>query len=91
MASLQSVTQHRTQVYFPKDLFRAIKKASRKEDVSMAEIIRRAVIREIGIKKRVKEKTREKKRIWRKFFAHAGIGSGPKDLSYNHDKYFEHQ
>lgn len=91
MADFQSVTQHRTQVYFPKDLFMEIKKASRREDVSIAEIIRRAVIKEVKGGKKVETKVKEKEKVWKQFFASAGIGSGPKDLSYNHDKYFEHK
>jgi len=91
MVNLQPVTQHRTQVYFPEDLFREIKKTSQKEDISIAEIIRRAVKKEIEVEGKMKTKEKEKKKVWKKFLASAGIGSGPKDLSFHHDQYFKHQ
>lgn len=91
MANLQAVSQHRTQVYFPEDLFRAIKKASQKEDISIAEIIRRAVKKEIKHEEKPGKIKAKKEKVWKKFLASAGVGSGPKDLSIHHDRYFEHQ
>lgn len=89
MENLQSVTKHRTQVYFPKDLFHRIKKMSKRQDVSISEIIRRAVQKEFGLPEDDGTKNKKKVMAWKKFFANAGIGKGPKDLSFNHDKYFE--
>lgn len=88
MANSNSVTKHRTQVYFPSDLFRKIKRISREKDISIAEIIRRAVIKEIDWQGGRRAGIRGKELAWKKFFAQAGIDKGPKDLSYRHDKYF---
>lgn len=41
-----------------------------------------------GLVSQVKARPKAKKRAWDEFLAAAGIGKGPKDLSYNHDKYF---
>ena len=91
MANLQPVTQHRTQVYFPEDLFKEIKKTSQKEDISIAEIIRRAVRKEIEVEGKMETREKEKEKVWKEFLASAGIGSGPRDLSFHHDQYSEHQ
>lgn len=34
-----------------------------------------------------KEDKKEKEKAWREFYKLVGIGKGPKDLSYSHDRY----
>lgn len=85
MPSLEPVTTHRSQLYLPASLYRKIKERIKEEDISMAEFIRRLIKKELRVKEIEKEK--EKERAWQKFLAAAGIGTGPKDLSYNHDRY----
>lgn len=91
MTNPHPVTKHRTQVYFPGDLFRKVKKMSKRHDVSIAAIIRQAVKREVGWREKKKKKDKERELAWQRFLADAGIGKGPKDLSYRHDKYFEYK
>ncbi len=82
----QPVSQHRTQVYFPAHLYRAVKEKAKKEDVSIAKIIRQAVEKEVGKEEHVNQMERDK--AWEEFFKLAGIGkSREHDLSINHDKY----
>lgn len=86
MDTRQPVSQHRTQVYFPDDLYKAVKEKAKKEDSSIAAIIRKAVEKEVGKEERANQK--EKDKAWKEFFKLAGIGkSGLHDLSVNHDKY----
>lgn len=86
MNTTQPVSQHRTQVYFPDNLYRAVKERAKKEDMSIAKIIRQAVEKEIGKEERANQKEQDK--AWKKLFKLAGIGkSGLHDLSVNHDKY----
>lgn len=89
MDGLEPVTQHRTQLYLPTSLYQKVKQKAEEENISMAKLFRSLLEEkfkvEVGRRKGAKEK------VWQKFFASAGIGSGPKDLSYHHDRYFEHQ
>ena len=78
------VTDHRTQVYFPRELFAALKRKAAEEEVSIAELVRRAVAKELGRE----EGEERKKKAWQRFLKAAGLGRGPKDLARKHDKYF---
>lgn len=78
-----SVAEKRTQVYFPADLYKEVKKRARKESRSSAAIIRDAVSQYL-------EKEEEKEIDWENdpIFRLAGImDSGLGDLSVNHDYY----
>ncbi len=78
-----AVSEKRTQVYFPLNLYRKIERTARKESKSSAQIIREAV--ELYL-----EKKKEKEIDWENdpFFKLVGImKSGAGDLSVNHDHY----
>lgn len=69
----------RTQVYLPDELYQNIKLVAKKEKKSAAQIVRRALERELEEKKQtVGEAFLELSKI---------AAKGPKDLSTNHDKY----
>ncbi len=88
MQASQLVSQHRTQVYFPNDLYRAVKERAKKEDSSIAQVIRKAVEKEVAEEKHINQKEREK--VWKEFMKAAGIGNSKLgDLSVHHDKYFD--
>mgnify|MGYP001593677672 CR=1 FL=1 len=75
------VSEKRTQVYFPKDVYRRIEKKARKEAKSSAAIIREAVLRYLE---------EEREIDWENdpIFKLAGIiASDEGDLSVNHDHY----
>lgn len=88
MSSKHPITQHRTQVYFPDYLYKAVKERAKKNDSSIAEVIRKAVEKELARKMHINAKEREK--AWKEFMKAGEIaGSGLGDLSRNHDKYFD--
>ena len=87
MNNLEPVTCHRTQLYLPASLYWKVKAKTKEENISFAEFMRQLIKKELEIKEKARERTKEKS--WGRFLAAAGIGKGPKDLSYNHDKYFE--
>lgn len=87
MSNTQLVSEHRTQVYFPRDLYRAVKERAKKEEKSIAKIIRRAVEKEVLMERKSNQKKRDK--VWKEFLSLSGIGSGPSDLSENHDSYID--
>lgn len=75
------VSEKRTQVYFPKELYRRIEKKAKKESKSSAAIIREAVERYLG---------EEQEIDWENdpFFKAKGFfESADGDLSTNHDHY----
>jgi predicted transcriptional regulator len=75
------VSEKRTQVYFPKDLYRRLEKKAKIESKSSAAVIREAVERYL---------TEEREIDWENdpIFKLAGImESGAGDLSVNHDHY----
>jgi len=75
------VSEKRTQVYFPKELFRRLEKKAKKESKSSAAVIREAVERYL-------EQEREIDWDNDPIFKLAGImDSGVGDLSVNHDHY----
>lgn len=77
-----AVSEKRTQVYFPLELYRKVEKKARRESKSMASVVREAV------EKYVAEE--EKEIDWENdpFFKLVGIvKSGVRDLSINHDHY----
>ena len=76
------VSEKRTQVYFPNEVYRKIQKQAREEDKSSAQIIREAV------DKFLKEKNRAIDWQNDPFFQAVGIlESEAGDLSENHDAY----
>lgn len=78
-----SVSEKRTQVYFPTELYKKVEKRAKKESRSSAAIIREAVAQYL-------EKEEEKEIDWENdpIFKLAGImSSGLGDLSVNHDYY----
>jgi len=82
MSIIQQSTQHRTQLYLPKSLYRKIKARSQQEDISMAQFIRNVLSSEFTTDPK-KEDT-----AWDRLLQGSGIGKGPKDLSTRHDHYF---
>lgn len=86
MNTNEPVTGHRTQIYLPESLHRNIKEKARKEDVSMAQVIRKIIEKEMQTEKSNKDKNKEKG--WNKLFAMAGIAkSSIRDFSIRHDEY----
>ena len=76
------VSEKRTQVYFPNEVYRKIQKQAREEDKSSAQIIREAVDKFLEEKNRAID--------WQNdpFFQAVGIlESEAGDLSENHDAY----
>lgn len=75
------VSEKRTQVYFPKELYRRLEKKAKKESKSSAAVIREAVERYL-------EQEREIDWDNDPLFKAAGfIKSGVTDMSINHDHY----
>jgi predicted DNA-binding protein len=75
------LSEKRTQVYFPKEVYRRIEEKAKKESKSSAAVIREAVERYL---EEVRDIDWENDPI----FKLAGLGdSGLGDLSVNHDKY----
>ncbi len=77
------VSEKRTQVYFPAELYRKIERKAKEESKSSAQFIREAVVEYLS-------KKEEKKIDWENdpIFKLAGIGqSGLGDLAKNHDAY----
>lgn len=75
------LSEKRTQVYFPKDLYRRLEKKARKESKSSAAVIREAVERYLD---------QEREIDWENdpLFKAAGFFSSKEgDLSINHDHY----
>lgn len=89
MSNLEAVTQHRTQLYLPASIYQKIKEKIKEENISLAEFVRKVLKKELEKEKKVAQKAKEK--AWEKFLAASGIGRGPKDLSYQHDRYFQAQ
>jgi metal-responsive CopG/Arc/MetJ family transcriptional regulator len=76
------VSEKRTQVYFPSEVYRRIEKQAREEDKSSAQIIREAV------EKFLDEKNRSADWENDPIFQAVGILESKKgDLSENHDSY----
>jgi predicted DNA-binding protein len=77
------VSEKRTQVYFPEDLYRKVARKAKEESKSSAQLIREAVT-EYLVKKEIQDIDWESDPIFRL----AGIGrSGLGDLAKNHDVY----
>lgn len=75
------VSEKRTQVYFPKDVYQRIEKKAKKESKSSAAVIREAVLRYLEEEREVD---------WESdplFKAVGFIKSGVTDMSINHDHY----
>ncbi len=74
------VSEKRTQVYFPKDVYRRIERKAKEESKSSAQVIREAVEKHLA----------EREVDWEKdpFFKAAGfIKCDVTDMSVNHDYY----
>lgn len=69
------------QFYFPERLFLEIDYAAKREGISMAELVRRAVEEYLGITKKQKRQTRDL------LDEMAGFFEADKDLSEKHDMY----
>ncbi len=77
-----SLTEKRTQVYFPQELYRRVERKAKESSKSNAAIIREAVAE--YLEKKEKEIDWDNDPIWRL----VGImESGVDDLSVNHDEY----
>ncbi len=77
------VSEKRTQVYFPENLYRKVQQRAKQDSKSSAEVIREAVVEYL-------EKKKEREIDWENdpIFKLAGIGqSGLGDLAKNHDAY----
>lgn len=79
----------RTQVYLPYSQVRALKQMASGEDVSFSEVLRRVIREELS--KKAEKRSHGKKDVADRMLATARkiwkIGSGPKDLAQNLDKY----
>ncbi|HEY5600529.1 MAG TPA: ribbon-helix-helix protein, CopG family [Patescibacteria group bacterium] len=75
----------RTQIYLPKDLYRDIDIAAKREKKAKAEIIRRAIKKGLGKKETGKDTGHALLKI--AAMAKKYNWKGPKDLSKNIDKY----
>ncbi len=78
-----AVSEKRTQVYFPLELYKKVERRAKRESKSMASVVREAVAKYI-------EGEEEKEIDWENdpFFKAVGfIKSGVTDLSVNHDYY----
>ena len=83
LSTYTGVSDHRTQVYFPNELYEAIKKKAQKRGVSMARVVREAVEEKIEVKKKVVGKRND-------LLKYAGmIKGGPSDVSGNMRKYLK--
>ena len=74
-------TLKRTQMYFPEELLRELKRKASEEKTTMANIVRGAVS---SLLKQKKAKNWMDDSLWNMIGA---SGSKDKDLSVNHDKY----
>ncbi len=74
-------TFKRTQMYFPEDVLRELKRKAREEKTTVAEIVRSSVIEILG-----KEKAKDwiEDPLWKMV---GSSSSKDRDLSVNHDKY----
>ncbi len=89
MNNWQRVSERRTQLYLPDDIYKAVKEKGRKQGVSMAEIIRRSIEDSIpALKNKKKVDDKDKDKAWKELMKLSGmIKKGPKDMSYNISKY----
>ncbi len=77
-----ALTEKRTQVYFPEELYNKVERKAKKNSKSAAAIIREAV--EEYLEKKEKEIDWDNDPIWKLVGI---IESGVDDLSVNHDEY----
>lgn len=83
----EPVTQKRTQLYLPASLYKKLKEKVKEDNISLAEFIRRLLVKELEYEKLTDAK--EKDKAWNIFLQAAGIGKGPKNLAREHDEYFD--
>ena len=77
----------RTQIYLPEDLHEALKEKSREEKITMAQIIRKSLEKDVR-KKKKKAKFRGAEALLKLAeMAEKEGWSGPPDLSINADRY----
>ena len=74
-------TLKRTQMYFPEEILRELKRKASEEKTTIAEIVRSAVSE---LLKKEKTKNWMEDTLWKML---GTSGSKDKDLSVNHDKY----
>ncbi len=88
MKQQQKVTDFRTQIYFPADLYFWIKQESRDNNVSMAQVIRE-IIEEKKQKERFKKSKKNKKKKQENELMElaGGLKGEPSDFSVNMGKY----
>lgn len=87
MQDFPRVSEHRTQIYLPEDIYQTVKKEARKQGVSMAAIIRKSIETSIPLKSKAKI-NKERDKAWKQIMKLSGsIKKGPKDMSYNISKY----
>lgn len=72
----------RTNMYFPKQLYELLKSEARREEISIAELVRNLVEKGISKRKRFKNGAQ----VLLEMAKHAGR-SGLPDLARNHDEY----
>jgi hypothetical protein len=78
------VSEKRTQIYLPNDMYQEVKKLAARRGVSMARIIREALEEKIPQKGAKRKRNKE----WENLFKLAGIvKEGPSDMSKNIGKY----
>lgn len=78
------VSEKRTQIYLPDEMYKEVKKLAARRGVSMAQIIREALEEKMPQKKAKRKRDKE----WKELFKLAGmIKEGPSDMSRNIGKY----
>lgn len=82
------VTKHRTQIYLTDDQYRKVKKIAKKQEASLAEVVRDAISKYAMADRGEDDKVFARDRD--EFFKLAGIFKGPKNLAKNHDEYWDY-
>jgi hypothetical protein len=87
MQNYQPVSEHRTQIYLPEETYQSLKKVARKQGVSMAEVIRKSIEKNIPLKSKSRIK-KERDKAWKELMKLSGCIKGePADFSSNISKY----
>ncbi len=87
MQDFPRVSEHRTQIYLPEDIYQTGKKEARKQGVSMAAVIRKSIETNIPLKSKAKI-NKERDKAWKQIMKLSGFIKGePIDFSSNINKY----
>ena len=83
---ITSVTQHRTQIYLPAHLYQKTKRIARRQNKSIAEVVRIAIDQFDDGEKEIKKMSFIAAKD--EFMKLAGMFKGPKNMAVNHDDYW---